>query len=177
MPGIRPDCRLLAGWMFTACRGSSTQMRHACSRVWRSRSRDVRLVGPRTLSLWAWDRRSPFPRSNELSALAPFGQSLRLALEFSWNEVTIVNQERYLLVKFYGEQDITLYDDIVDFYINNESYYDYPDWTDYCYVYTISTGNTSYQLYDYSTAENKEYFTLLAYNSSGNYLVSNSIYF
>ncbi len=96
---------------------------------------------------------------------------------FSWNEVTMVNHEGYLLVKFYEEHDITLYDDIVDYYINNEGYYDYPDWTDDCNVYTISTNSTSYQLYDYSTTEDKDYFTLLAYNSNGNYIVSNTIYF
>jgi len=96
-------------------------------------------------------------------------------INFTWNEALSGSVDEYLLVRTFEEQNNTFFIDVADYYINPEDYTEYPYWVNDCYIYSSYSEDTYRELYDYDIEE-KSYYTMIAYNSNGQFLISNTVY-
>jgi hypothetical protein len=96
-------------------------------------------------------------------------------IDFTWNEAQMGDNVEYLLVETFEEKDNSFFTDVADYIINYENYTEYPSWMYDCNVYSTYSDETYRQLYDYNY-DNKSYYTMIALNSEGRFLISNTVY-
>lgn len=94
-------------------------------------------------------------------------------ITFTWNNELVVNFKQLILVKTNEEKGLEFYNAIIQYHID-EGYDGFQDWYYESNLYYISTGHTSYDVYDY-VDENISYYKLLAYNLNGDILISNTV--
>lgn len=94
-------------------------------------------------------------------------------IRFTWNSEIVSRYERLIFVKTYVEKGMDFYAELIQYCIDESSDYDF-GWNE-CRLYYISTGESSYKIMDYNDDNNNYYYKLLAYNSYGDYICSNTI--